>query len=140
MKKYKLSPNELYLMNIFWEIGSPSTSADLSEYVKEWKNGYLQNVLTSLTKKGMIECVNILQYGRRFLKQYKIIVSKEEYAADMMDSLHLNKQSISQITLALAKELSNDEREEVIHNLEVIVEDLKNKGLGCSWRYHYTHV
>ncbi|MGN1141282.1 MAG: BlaI/MecI/CopY family transcriptional regulator [Oliverpabstia sp.] len=128
MSKYRLSPNEQYLMNIFWDIGKPLTSADLSQYVKEWKNGYLQNVLTSLTKKGMIECVNILQHGRRFLKQYKITITKEEYAARMISSLHFNKQSIPQIALALAKELSNDERDEVIHSLEKIVEDFKNNG------------
>ena len=52
MKNSNLTPNETRLMELFWELDKPVTSVDLSPYVEEWKNGYLQNLLKSLKQKG----------------------------------------------------------------------------------------
>lgn len=124
-KALNLTPNETRLMELFWELDKPVTSVDLSPYVEEWKNGYLQNLLKSLETKKMIKCVNILQYGRQFAKQYKFIVSKEQYAAKMISSLHFTPNSIPQISLALTQELSPENRDEIITELENIIAELK---------------
>ena len=57
MENLKLSLNELKLMEIIWEIDKPLTSIDLRPYTKDWKNGYLQNLLKALEKKG---CSSVL--------------------------------------------------------------------------------
>lgn len=125
-----LTPNETRLMEYLWEFDAPTTSADLLKYIKDWKNGYIQNVLMSLTKKGMIECVNIVQNGRRFLKQYKVTITKEEYAARMINQLHIKKKSIPRIALALVEDLPEDDRDEIISELEQIVDEFKNRKCG----------
>lgn len=128
MNKYSLSPNEIQLMDTIWNLEKPVTSVDLVPYTDNYKNGYLQNLLKSLEKKGLIRCINIIQYGRGFAKQYESTMSKEEYAAKTLLSLQISKQSVPKVSLALAKELSNDDCDEIIAELEEIINTFKNQG------------
>ena len=132
MKKKRnseLTPNEQLLMDIFWKENRPLTSVDLAEYLpedcQEWKNGYLHNLLKALSDKHMLHVTTIIQYGRRFAKQYEPILTKEEYAARIVSSLNFKEESVPKITCALIKEISGDDRERIISELENIVEMMK---------------
>lgn len=126
MKK-ELSSNELELMEIIWNFDRPVTSLDLAPYTEKKQNGYLQNLLKSLEKKGMIACTSIIQSGRRFAKQYEYTITKEEYAAKILAPLHLSRNSFPKIALALAKEIPDGNYEACIQELEAIVRKLENK-------------
>ncbi len=131
-KSYELTANEELLMNIFWEQGRPLTSVDLGEYLteecKEWKNGYLHNLLkTLLMDKKMLRVTDIIQYGRRYAKQYEPVFTKEEYAAKVVSKLNVPKSSVPQIAYALVKEVAGEDKEEIISELENILNRLKEE-------------
>lgn len=124
-----LTPNEQLLMELFWNIGKPMTSIDLCDYLpddcQDWKNGYLHNLLKILLDKKMLRVTNILQYGRRFAKQYEPALTKEEYAAKMVSSLNFESDSVSKIAYAIAKEVSGENSDRIISELEDILDKLK---------------
>ena len=131
-KNFDLTPNEQIVMDIFWNENKPLTSVDLAEHLtencKEWKNGYLHNLLKGLLDdKKILRITNIVQYGRRVAKQYEPTMSKEEYAAKVVSSLNFNKYSVSKIAYAIAKEVSGDDNKDIIEELEEILSKLKEK-------------
>lgn len=126
MKK-ELSSNELELMEAIWDFNRPVTSLDLAPKIKKSQNGYLQNLLKSLEKKGLIECTDILQSGRRFVKQYQYRMTKEEYAAKILAPLHLSRNAFPEIALALVKEIPDEHYEECIQELKEIIHILETK-------------
>lgn len=130
-KSHELSTNEQLLMDIFWEQSRPLTSVDLGEYLTEecrkWKNGYLHNLLkTLLMDKEMLRVTDIIQYGRRYAKQYEPTLTKEEYAAKLVSELNVPQRSVPKIAYALVKEVAGEDKEEIISELEAILNTLKN--------------
>lgn len=116
-------------MELFWEAGKPLTSVDLTFYLKEhnkkWNNGYPQNLLKSLTKKGMLKVTDIVQYSRQFARQYEPTLTKEQYAAKIVMELDVSANSISKVALAMVDEISENNKEKVISELEQILAELK---------------
>ena len=83
MKNNLLSQAEQQVMDVFWSVDTPLTSVELSKHSTEkgWKSSYIYILIRSLLKKQMIEPCGTLQYGTQYARQFKPIVSKEEYAA-----------------------------------------------------------
>lgn len=125
-----LSPNELIIMELFWEHPEPLTSVDIAEYITEWRSAYLNNLLSSLQKKGMLEVVGIVQMGKHYVRKFLPVYTKEQYAASLLDTLNIGKKSVLQIALAMAKDISKNEEEEIVSELEgILAEFKKEKGI-----------
>ena len=95
MKNNLLSQAEQQVMDVFWSVDTPLTSVELSKHSTEkgWKSSYIYILIRSLLKKQMIEPCGTLQYGTQYARQFKPIVSKEEYAARLALSINLDHNS-----------------------------------------------
>lgn len=125
-----LSQNELMIMEVIWNSSEPLTCIDIAEFIKEWKSSYLNNLLSSLQKKGMIEMVGVVQCGNHYVRQFTSTYTKEQYVAKMITSININKKSIPKITVALMEELSGEEYEEISDDLENLLNACdKKKGI-----------
>ena len=121
----KLTKNEEFLMNLFWELNRPLTSVDLYDYTQDWKNGYLHNLLRALVEKDMLVTVGTVQYGRQYARQFVPAMTKEQYAAKLALSMGFEKEAVPRIALALVQEVSEGNSEEVIRELERIIGEIK---------------
>lgn len=122
-----LTNNELEIMEIFWSSNKPMTSNDLAKLVPEWNNnGYLHSLLKKLELKGFIKKIDTVSVTTRTAKLYAAVGNKEDYAAQMLASLNIQSHSVSKIAYALAKEVSGDNKDEIILELEDILNKLKN--------------
>ena len=129
-KKAKhLTNSEEDLMEIFWEKKEPLTSVDISEFSadRSWNGNYIHMMLRSLLKKGMIEVCGTVQCGTQYARQFVPIVTKEQYAAKLVMSKGIEKNSIAAVTVAMVNEVNKADEEGLVKQLEEIIQELKNK-------------
>lgn len=129
-KKAKhLTNSEEDLMEIFWEKKKPLTSVDISDISadRSWNGNYIHMMLRSLLKKGMIEVCGTVQCGTQYARQFIPVVTKEQYAAKLVLSKGIEKNSIAAVTVAMVNEVNEANEEGLVKQLEQIIEELKNK-------------
>ena len=129
-KKAKhLTNSEEDLMELFWEKKEPLTSVDISEFSadRSWNVNYIHMMLRSLLKKGMIEVCGTVQCGTQYARQFVPIVTKEQYAAKLVMSKGIEKNSIAAVTVAMVNEVNKADEEGLVKQLEEIIQELKNK-------------
>lgn len=129
-KKAKhLTNSEEDLMELFWEKKQPLTSVDISEFSadRSWNGNYIHMMLRSLQKKGMIEVCGTVQCGTQYARQFVPIVTKEQYAAKLVMSKGIEKNSIAAVTVAMVNEVNTADEEGLVKQLEEIIQELKNK-------------
>lgn len=126
MKGIQLTKSEEELMEIFWEHSTPLTSVEILEMTKQvsWNGNYLHVMLRSLQKKGLIKVSGMRQYGNQYARQFEAAVTKAEYGANLIMSKGL-VDSISQVTVAMARQAEHADKAELISQLEEIIKDLK---------------
>lgn len=120
------------LMNIFWNEDRPLTSVEILELAahKSWKGNYLHKMLHGLQKKGFIEVCGTVQYGKQYAREFTPIITREEYAANLLSWQGVNASSFAKIAMALVKRGKKDEKpnEKLILELEKMIAQLKNSG------------
>ena len=129
-KKAKhLTNSEEDLMELFWEKKEPLTSVDISEFSadRSWNGNYIHMMLRSWLKKGMIEVCGTVQCGTQYARQFVPIVTKEQYAAKLVMSKGIEKNSIAAVTVAMVNEVNKADEEGLVKQLEEIIQELKNK-------------
>lgn len=129
-KKAKhLTNSEEDLMELFWKKKEPLTSVDISEFSadRSWNGNYIHMMLRSLLKKGMIEVCGTVQCGTQYARQFVPIVTKEQYAAKLVMSKGIEKNSIAAVTVAMVNEVNKADEEGLVKQLEEIIQELKNK-------------
>ncbi len=130
MKNNLLSQAEQQVMDVFWSVDTPLTSVELSKHSTEkgWKSSYIYILIRSLLKKQMIEPCGTLQYGTQYARQFKPIVSKEEYAARLALSINLDHNSVCKVAVSLAQQTSSDTAE-IVKQLEDIIQEFRKETL-----------
>lgn len=126
--KIHLTRSEEELMNLFWTSEVPLTSVDIAnmEMKHTWSNGFINNMIRSLLKKEMLRECGTVRCGTQYARQFLPALTKEEYAAKLVFSTGIKKNSLSKVMVALAKE--KDGNEELIQELEEIIRRLKEGG------------
>ena len=101
------------------------TSVEISNISvdRSWNGNYVHMMLRSLQKKGMIKVCGSLQYARQFVP----IITKEQYAAEIIMSKDIGKESTAAMMVAMINEKNEEDGEELIQQLEKIIEELKSK-------------
>lgn len=132
MKKketFHLTNNEKFVMDIFWQKNTPLTSIDIIDNLpsecKEWKNGYLHNVLRKLISKKILKITHIIQINTRSARVYEPTLSKESYAAKLISNQLSSQDSLSKVAYALVKEATSQDKEKIISELQSILDELK---------------
>lgn len=126
-KSSYLTGSEEELMELFWTKQEPLTSVEILKVAEghSWNDSYLHIMLRSLLKKGLIEVCGTVQYGTQYARQFIPSVTKEGYAAKLIISKGLGKNSISKVAVAMVNELDGSTTKSVIKDLEKIIDELK---------------
>lgn len=127
-KKFSLTPSEERIMELLWSENRPLTSVELTEHSEEesWKSSYVYILIRSLLKKGLIEVCGTVQYASQYARQFRPLLTKEQYAARLALSLDFDSASISKVAVAMAQEASEDS-EQFIQQLENMIERLRKE-------------
>ncbi len=128
-KAKKLTNSEEDLMELFWERKEPLTSVEILELSadRSWNGNYVHMMLRSLLKKDMVKVCGTVQYGTQYARQFVPAVTKEQYAAKLVMSKGIGKNSIAEVTVAMVNETDDTDGEGLIQQLEEIIEELKGK-------------
>lgn len=133
MKNNKLmTPREEDLMNVFWNQKEPMAITDIIELLdkEQWNQVTLFRIVKKLLDKGYLEIYgfkkNNTQYARKFIPS----LTKEEYAAVLLSERGIESNSLANIALAMLggnkrKEVCEEEKNYLIHELENIIEQIK---------------
>lgn len=138
MKRFKLSNSEEILMDTLWRENRPLTTLQLAEKVTEarWNTNYIDKLLVSLSKKGMVQVSGLLQNGRYQSRAGSIpCYTKDEFLANMLEEQGVNQALFARIAVALfkkpAKSNESEQEEKLIAELEKMVDQyeaaLQNK-------------
>lgn len=129
-KKAKyLTNSEEDLMEMFWEKNVPLTSVEILKCSADrtWNGNYVHIMLRSLLKKGMIKVCGAAQYGTQYARQFIPVVTKEQYAAKLVMSTGIDRNSIAAVTVAMVNEVNDTDEEGLIKQLEAIIEELREQ-------------
>ncbi len=128
-KEKHLTNTEEELMEIFWANKAPLTSVEILEISagRSWNGNYLHKMLRALLKKGMIEVCGIVQSKTQYARQFRPVVTKEQYAAKLVMSKGISINSLADVAVAMVDEADGSEEEKLIQQLEEIIQELKNK-------------
>lgn len=136
MKNNKLmTPREEDLMNVFWNQKEPMAITDIIELLdkEQWNQVTLFRIVKKLLDKGYLEIYgfkkNNTQYARKFIPS----LTKEEYAAVLLSERGIESNSLANIALAMLggnkrKEVCEEEKNYLIHELENIIKQIKKQG------------
>lgn len=127
-EKYHLTDKEVELMELLWKLDKPLTSMQMLEAAGEhsWSDNYLPIMLKSLLKKKAIEVCGYVQCATQYARQFKYAITREEYIARFAISHGLKTNAIPRVAVAMVEELDED-KEEIIRELEAFIRELKEK-------------
>lgn len=122
-----LTKNESIIMDVFWKEGIPLSSVDLMKILeeKEWNSSYVVTLLRTLKKKGFIEMCGTVRHSTQYARQFKWIVSKEEYVASLILDQGIGLEQYSGLTMAFVKESCGDMDQKKA--LMKLIEELKKE-------------
>ena len=128
-----LTKNEMIIMNVFWEVKKPLTSAELTDLIadKNWFPSYVITALRSLEAKGFVKVCGTVRHSTQYARQFVSTVSREEYAARLALTSGIKKNALADVTLALAREVSDDDADlqDILGDLiNILVQKETNKG------------
>lgn len=125
-KPYCLTTKEEELMNLLWKQDKPMTSVEILAIGDEhsWSDNYLPIMLKSLLKKKAIEVCGYAQCGTQYARQFRYLLSREEYVARLAVGRGLEAHSIPKVAVAMVEEFGED-KNDVIRELEEIIQKLR---------------
>ena len=127
-KKLSLTPSEERMMELLWSENRPLTSVELAEHSEEenWKSSYVYILIRSLLKKGLIEVCGTVQYASQYARQFRPLLTNEQYAARLALSLDFDSDSVSKVAVAMMQE-SCEDSEQLIRQLEGMIAQLRKE-------------
>ena len=126
-KKFVLTPNEEFLMGVFWNSDQPLTSVELAELCKlqKWKLEHIINMIRFLEDKGMLEACGLVHYSRKYARSFRPTLSREEYAAKLALSAGIDEENLGNVIIAMIKNVYDTE--DVSKHLEQVVRDIRKE-------------
>lgn len=132
MNKKRLSNSEETLLNIFWEQGVPLTSLEILPLAKEypeatnWSMSYIHKMLGILEEAEFLTVCGFVKSGKRYTRQLKPCVSKEDYVAELLAQQGVDTSSFARIAMALVKrenrKTDRTKYEQLIDELEQMID------------------
>ena len=124
-----VTPAEEIVLELLWKENRPLTSVDMTSLSADWKKGYIHIVIRSLMGKGMIEECGTVLYGNRYARAFRPLITREQYAAKLAMLPGLERSSLPDFFIALAKEFSITDKEKIINELESIIDSINDSEL-----------
>lgn len=122
-----LTETEEQIMEIFWASIEPVTSVEILKKTEDcsWNGNYLHRMLRSLLKKGLIEVCGTVQYGTQYARQFRPLLTKEAYAAQVVLAQGRGREFVAKVSVAMVQEV--EDPEEVIEELENIIQQIRDR-------------
>ncbi|BDR55669.1 BlaI/MecI/CopY family transcriptional regulator [Xylocopilactobacillus apis] len=114
----KLTGNEEKIMHILWDSKKPLSSREISQISPSLKKTVVQTVLRKLSEKKFVKAVGITYSGSSITREFRPIVTEEEYFASLIPQDILNR--------VVSTFISSENDEEDIENLYKIIKDKYN--------------
>lgn len=125
MSRRKLTNRQFDVMNVLWSAGKPMIASEIVDAKSSLNTNTVRSVLKILLDKQFIEIADIVYSGTVLAKQYRVVVTKEEYFINMCKE----DQSGSSTNILVA--LINEEKDlRVLEDLEKIIRDAKEELKG----------
>lgn len=122
----ELSGREKDIMSVLWCIGKPLTASDIAENGGSISINTVQAALRSLLKKGYIDIYGITYSGTVLAREYKPIISAEQYAAEQLQSMRVNTLEFS--TLSFLDHLVKNSSSDILDELEQVIKTKREEG------------
>ena len=130
MKRKKiLNDREKIIMDMLWQTNESLTSIELLNRLgeTEWNKLNVFRTINALMDKGYIKVDGFEQCNTQYARKFTYAITPEEYAAQMIKEDGLNISSISKIAMALIGDNDNNDRNELIKELQTIIDNLKKE-------------
>lgn len=136
MKNNKLmNPREEDLMNFLWNQKEPMAITEMIELLdkEKWNQVTLFRIVKELLDKGYLEIYGLKRNNTQYARKFIPSLTKEEYAAVLLSERGIESTSLASIALAMLggnkrKKICEDEKDYLIHELENIIEQIRNQG------------
>ena len=134
MKKarFELSDREQQTMELFWRTEDGLTSVDIIEQLGNIMitPTYAHRTLNTLLDKKLIKECGSVRYNKQYARKFKAAITKEEYAAGLLEEKGINFQSLNGIAMAFlkqSKKINTQEKEEVVRELKKMIADIEKE-------------
>lgn len=125
----KLTATEEALMDLMWTGGEPMTSVDILREAEDqtWGGNYVHKMLLKLQQKEYIEVCGTVQYGKQYARQFRPLVEKDAYIANLFVEKGVTAKMFPRIVQAFVeREMQNREvGEALIKELQDVLEQAK---------------
>lgn len=131
----RLSEKEEIVMDVLWGSEEPLTATEIMAQISEKQNKErgdinIHRIIKVLLNNNLIRISGFIQAGRPYARQLEPAVSREEFMVQSLQDKNLSSSIFAQLALGFAKEAekkkqSNEISDELIEELEVIVNELK---------------
>ena len=126
MKKM-LTNSEMELMDVFWSAKEPLSSLEILDMSSKWSETYIHVMLRALLKKEMIEVCGVVQSGKKYARQFRALVSQEEYEIELFSERGVKPSEILKIAAGLVEKSEGDANQHLLEELDKLIAELENK-------------
>ena len=130
--KNLMNPKEESMMELLWQEQKTLTTAEIGSVLKGkgWNKSTLFNTIQSLLEKEYIKISGVERSHTQYARQFESDITREEYAAVVLECKGIKRKDLAHIALAMSGASDGDgkEDEELIHELEDIIKQLRGSG------------
>lgn len=134
MKKsrYELSFREQKIMDLLWENHDGLTSVDMLAQLSDVMSSptHVHRAITSLLSKGLIQECGSVRYNKQYARKFQPALSREEYAAGLLEEKGFSLDSLNSIAAAFLKHSEKPDpqkKEQIIDELKQIIDELEKE-------------
>ena len=95
MKKNRLTPRELDVMEILWKHDEPLPACDIQKDIPELSVNSVLPILKRLLNKEYIHIADYSQRNKALMREFSPTISKEQYMASLNDNKTLLQMTTS---------------------------------------------
>ena len=102
MKKNRLTPRELEVMEILWKHDEPLPACDIQKDIPELSVNSVLPILKRLLNKEYIHIADYSQRNKALMREFSPTISKEQYMASFID-----EQTMARLTISFVRQCAD---------------------------------
>ena len=102
MKKNRLTPRELEVMDILWKHDKPLPACDIQKDIPELSVNSVLPILKRLLNKEYIHIADYSQRNKALMREFSPTISKEQYMASFID-----EQTMARLTISFVRQCAD---------------------------------
>lgn len=122
-----LTKSEEEIMYLLWEVGTPLTSSEIVKMSvdRSWKKSYINLLVNSLLKKGLIQVVGVKQMTKNYARTFEPTMTRNAFSIkSIVEKSGFEEKDIPDLFNELVHSTSNTE---VFDEIEKILGDRRKE-------------